>query len=74
MNAEHAHSIDRYANVLLGRGGSGWRMVGIDPDGCDLARGAARRTIEVDQNCAKLATAGGRTGKGKSRMGAPRPS
>lgn len=41
MNAEHARSIDRYANVLLGRGGSGWRMVGIDPAGCDLARGTA---------------------------------
>ena len=31
---------------LLGRGGSGWRMIGVDPDGCDLARGTA---------CARLA-------------------
>lgn len=45
MNTEHAHSIDRYANVLLGCGGSGWRMIGIDPDGCDLARGAAHARL-----------------------------
>jgi putative heme iron utilization protein len=41
MNADHALPIDRYASRLLGRAGSGWRIVAIDPDGCDLARGNA---------------------------------
>lgn len=39
MNDDHAEAVDLYANKLLGRQGSGWRMVGIDPDGIDLARG-----------------------------------
>ena len=41
MNADHALPIDRDAGRLLGRAGSGWRIVAIDPDGCDLARGNA---------------------------------
>ncbi|MGZ9144016.1 MAG: DUF2470 domain-containing protein, partial [Candidatus Binatia bacterium] len=41
MNAQHVDWIDRYANRLLGRGGSGWRLIAINPDGCDLARGTA---------------------------------
>jgi putative heme iron utilization protein len=40
MNADHAQSIDLYATRLLGRAGSGWRIVALDPDGCDLARRA----------------------------------
>lgn len=39
MNADHALQIDRYASRLLRRAGSGWRIVAIDPDGCDLAQG-----------------------------------
>ena len=41
MNADHALPIDRDAGRLLGRAGSGWRIVAMDPDGCDLARGNA---------------------------------
>jgi putative heme iron utilization protein len=41
MNTDHAQSIDLYASRLLGRAGSGWRIVALDPDGCDLARGNA---------------------------------
>jgi putative heme iron utilization protein len=40
INAEHAGAIDRCAGRLLGRAGGGWRIVGLDPDGCDLARGS----------------------------------
>jgi hypothetical protein len=36
MNADHAAAVQLYANVLLGRGGQGWRMTGIDTAGCDL--------------------------------------
>jgi len=41
MNADHADAVDLYAGALLGRTGSGWRMTGIDPEGCDLRREAA---------------------------------
>lgn len=36
MNADHADAIDLYANNLLGLTGTGWRMTGCDPEGCDL--------------------------------------
>ena len=39
MNTDHADAIDLYANVLLGQDGTGWRMTGCDPEGCDLYRG-----------------------------------
>jgi len=39
MNTDHADAVDHYARALLGRGGSGWEMTGVDPDGCDLRRG-----------------------------------
>lgn len=38
MNADHHDAIDLYATVLLGASGTGWQMVGCDPDGCDLWR------------------------------------
>jgi len=36
MNLDHAKAIDLYANVMLGRKGSGWQMTGLDAEGCDL--------------------------------------
>jgi heme oxygenase (biliverdin-IX-beta and delta-forming) len=39
MNTDHRDAVDMYATRLLGRRGAGWRMVAVDPDGCDLARG-----------------------------------
>ena len=38
MNADHADAIALYAERLLARGGTGWRMTGIDPEGIDLRR------------------------------------
>ncbi len=38
MNDDHADALDLYATRLLGRSGTGWRMTGIDADGCDLRR------------------------------------
>jgi putative heme iron utilization protein len=66
INTDHAEAIDRWATRLLGRAGSGWRIVAIDPDGCDLARGnsfarlpfarAARDTGEVRAMLIELAS------------------
>jgi len=36
MNQDHGDALDAYANGLLGRAGTGWRMTGIDAEGCDL--------------------------------------
>jgi heme iron utilization protein len=38
MNQDHADALDAYAQRLLGRSGTGWRMTGIDAEGCDLRR------------------------------------
>lgn len=36
INEVHAAAIASYAQRVLGRAGSGWRMTGIDPEGVDL--------------------------------------
>lgn len=41
MNADHGDAIDLCAQRLLKRSGTGWKMLAIDPEGCDLGRGAA---------------------------------
>ena len=38
MNADHLDAVGLYANRLLGRGGVGWFLTGVDPEGCDLRR------------------------------------
>lgn len=38
MNDDHGAALDRMADRLVGRPGTGWRMTGIDPEGCDLRR------------------------------------
>lgn len=40
MNEDHQDAIQHFAEALLRRDGTGWRMTGFDPDGCDLRRGA----------------------------------
>jgi putative heme iron utilization protein len=39
MNSDHADAVDLYARRLLKRDGEGWRMTGIDSEGCDLRLG-----------------------------------
>lgn len=39
VNAEHADAVALIVRRLLGRAGRGWRMVAVDVDGCDFARG-----------------------------------
>jgi putative heme iron utilization protein len=39
MNRDHAATIDLYAEKLLGLGGTGWRITGVDREGADLRRG-----------------------------------
>lgn len=48
MNEDHADAIDACAAGLLGQGGTGWRMTGIDPEGADLRRGGAVARLAFD--------------------------
>src|SRR5262249_12916996 len=38
MNADHGAAVEVLATRLAGGAGTGWRMTGIDPEGCDLGR------------------------------------
>ncbi len=49
MNADHGDALDLYARRLLGLPGEGWRMSGIDPEGCDLRRGGHTARLEFDR-------------------------
>ena len=49
MNRDHADAVELYAQRLLRRTGTGWRMTGIDPEGIDL-----RRPIEAGGEPARL--------------------
>jgi putative heme iron utilization protein len=49
MNADHADAVALYANRLLGRGGAGWRMTGIDPEGIDLRRAAESARLDFPE-------------------------
>ncbi len=46
INEVHADAIAVYAQRVLGRAGSGWRMTGIDPEGIDLR--CAGETARLD--------------------------
>lgn len=38
MNADHAEAISLWAHQLLGLSGDGWRLLAVDPEGCNLGR------------------------------------
>jgi len=42
MNADHADAVRLYATKLLGAADGDWRMIAVDPEGCDLAHGSKR--------------------------------
>ncbi|MGP1257112.1 MAG: HugZ family protein [Kiloniellales bacterium] len=46
MNEDHADAIAVMAAQLLGLPGDGWRMTGVDPEGCDLRREAALARLD----------------------------
>ena len=46
MNEDHADAIAVMAAQLLDLPGDGWRMTGVDPEGCDLRRAAALARLD----------------------------
>ncbi len=55
MNDDHGEALDSCAGALLGLPGEGWKMTGIDPEGCDLRRGGAVGRLDF---AASVGTAG----------------
>jgi hypothetical protein len=49
MNADHADAIELYAIRLLGEPAGPWRMLGVDPAGCDLISGDTVRRLDFPQ-------------------------
>jgi putative heme iron utilization protein len=49
MNDEHADAIELYATKLLAASPGPWRIIGVDPRGCDLAYGDTVRRLNFPQ-------------------------
>ncbi len=49
MNKDHVDAIDLYATRLLGERHGPWRIIGIDPEGCDLILGEVVRRLDFPQ-------------------------
>jgi putative heme iron utilization protein len=49
MNSDHADAIELYATRLLGDAPGAWRMIGIDPAGCELMLGKTVRRLDFPQ-------------------------
>lgn len=49
MNDDHTDAIALYATKLLGERPGPWRMIGIDPEGCDLILGDTVRRLDFPQ-------------------------
>jgi hypothetical protein len=48
MNADHADAVALLATTLLGAEPAGWRMIGIDREGADLARSEGGSVLRLD--------------------------
>jgi putative heme iron utilization protein len=46
MNRDHADAVALFAERLVRRPGTGWRMTGIDPEGVDLRRGGETARLD----------------------------
>lgn len=58
MNADHADAVALYATRLLGEPEAAegvWRMVGLDPEGCEIAAGETVRRLEFPQRVTDVA-------------------
>ncbi len=49
MNLDHGDAVQLLAGVLLGLDGRDWRLVGVDPEGCDLRRAGMLTRLPFDR-------------------------
>lgn len=55
MNADHADAVSLYATVLLGAPQGAWRMISLDPEGCEVSTGDLVRRLDFPQRSTSLA-------------------
>ncbi|MEW6123894.1 MAG: DUF2470 domain-containing protein [Pseudomonadota bacterium] len=55
MNADHADAVALYATALLGAPAGDWRMISIDPAGCDLMCDSQVRRLPFPRRAISLA-------------------
>jgi putative heme iron utilization protein len=48
MNRDHAGAVADYGTRLLGKRGKYWRLIGLDPEGCDLACGNGVHRLDFE--------------------------
>jgi putative heme iron utilization protein len=53
MNEDHRDAIALYATKLLGDEAGNWRIVSLDPEGCELMLGERARRLEFPQRVAE---------------------
>jgi putative heme iron utilization protein len=49
MNEDHLDAIGLYATKFLGETAGDWRIVSLDPEGCDLMHGGRTRRLEFSE-------------------------
>jgi len=54
MNADHSDAVALYATVLLGAPEGAWRMVSVDPEGCEISCGDLIRRLDFSQRNTSL--------------------
>jgi heme iron utilization protein len=52
MNEDHRDAIELYATKLLGDEAGDWRIVSLDPEGCDLSLDGRTRRLEFPERAA----------------------
>ena len=55
MNEDHREAIVLYATRLLGAAAGEWKIIGIDPEGCDLMAGETVRRLDFPQRITNAA-------------------
>lgn len=54
MNADHADAVEHYARTFAGAEGGKWRIVGIDPEGIDIASGDSFERVPFPEPVADM--------------------
>ncbi|MFG1377854.1 HugZ family protein [Xanthobacter autotrophicus] len=54
MNADHSDAVALYATVLLGAPEGAWRMVAVDPEGCEISSGELVRRLDFSRRVTEL--------------------
>ncbi|MEE2760048.1 MAG: DUF2470 domain-containing protein, partial [Pseudomonadota bacterium] len=56
MNCDHTDAVANFGTRLLGKRGKHWRMIGIDPEGCDLTCGTGIYRLDFETRVTSAGT------------------